>query len=833
MPHSHPTNSQNNLTFLKSNYKFKRRDMSTIRALPVASATAEARTPRTLPQLATMSKTSAASASASASESESAAATTVASASASASATTTSHKSRTILSLFIVIAWNSLQEPATGGNGYGCGRAAAGQGRDVNAVRVRHKRMPGTRDPIDEVSKARENHKQQQQGIQEQPTGASLRLNLHRKRGYLILRATSRALSMALFSAGLMFLNMRLAAAGTCWQTHLGTGKCSQIFSTNITKSECCGASQTFSYTDRELSSVEYFFATAIGGGVECAPCIENCKGFKCGPNKKCVKRKGRPKCVCAPECGAALRRRQHEKLWKQSPTVTVTLTVPPRGSRSLSSEIINSNPIAANQRKHQPRHEREQEMQQIEWRQSHKRAHGETKPRRLLVIGSSSRNRNSQEQPTTRRSGGRVEMTAYERRRHRNNQGKHFTRSMTTGANDSSKPDKTPAQATLSAPVSVSVSVSTPAPAQSRHNFANANEPANDSNSNRQYQKLDNATYRHHQASTSTSTSTRRMENAPDHDNGQREPLRHRPKHRSGKDRERHEQRFGAAPAEVASTAATSMLAANTTMSGAKTQAQTRRLYLGEHGSEMTASSVATAAADSHSIDHGHLANAGDLAFLGGIYEPVLTQQQQQQHKNPVCGTDGRTYNTECQLRKRACRTSNAQLEVAYRGHCKSSCRGVQCLNSHTCVEDQYLTPHCIPCKIECPWEEEVDGRAPNATQAVCGVDGKTYRSVCDINRMICKIGRSIAVAYSGPCREDHAGCDDIVCGPNDTCLVDLQTRLPRCVSCPYNCPRKQQRPVHKICGFNNHTYSSWCEVHQHSCTTGFFIGVKAVGSC
>lgn len=71
-------------------------------------------------------------------------------------------------------------------------------------------------------------------------------------------------------------------------------------------------------------------------------------------------------------------------------------------------------------------------------------------------------------------------------------------------------------------------------------------------------------------------------------------------------------------------------------------------------------------------------------------------------------------------------------------------------------------MMPHCITCKIDCPWDDDVSGSyeldsdeaSIDKESGVCGVDGKTYRSTCDINRMICQIGRSIAVAYPGPCR-------------------------------------------------------------------------------
>lgn len=80
------------------------------------------------------------------------------------------------------------------------------------------------------------------------------------------------------------------------------------------------------------------------------------------------------------------------------------------------------------------------------------------------------------------------------------------------------------------------------------------------------------------------------------------------------------------------------------------------------------------------------------------------------------------------------------------------ASCKLVRCLNNLTCVEDQYGLPHCISCTISCPQDDASPVIDPS--RAVCGVDGLTYKSICDINRLICTTGRSIAVAYYGLCK-------------------------------------------------------------------------------
>ncbi|XP_066996905.1 follistatin isoform X2 [Anabrus simplex] len=45
------------------------------------------------------------------------------------------------------------------------------------------------------------------------------------------------------------------------------------------------------------------FFWRVLGGGVPCYACKESCTGVQCGEGRKCVVRRGQPKCVCSPDC--------------------------------------------------------------------------------------------------------------------------------------------------------------------------------------------------------------------------------------------------------------------------------------------------------------------------------------------------------------------------------------------------------------------------------------------------------------------------------------------------------------------------------------------------
>ncbi|GAB6019973.1 hypothetical protein CHUAL_001500 [Chamberlinius hualienensis] len=82
-------------------------------------------------------------------------------------------------------------------------------------------------------------------------------------------------------------------------------GKCSGQLAERISKEDCCnGGDATTAWTAEDLESGRLFFWMALGGGVpNCVPCKDSCQNVRCPDGKKCVVRKGQPKCVCAPDC--------------------------------------------------------------------------------------------------------------------------------------------------------------------------------------------------------------------------------------------------------------------------------------------------------------------------------------------------------------------------------------------------------------------------------------------------------------------------------------------------------------------------------------------------
>lgn len=666
--------------------------------------------------------------------------------------------------------------------------------------------------------------------------------------------------------------------AGTCWMERMDNGKCETVYSKNITKAQCCGKNQMFSYTEKNLSNVEYFFALALGGGTECVPCLESCKNVVCGPNKRCVKRKGRPKCVCSPQCGSGKKHRKHHKRKQHQLNQQNGSLKPPhvidisrskehvslvnfhspitiRDTRSLSSEINNSNPSLSTS---------------ISSFSSTAALNAAAAAMELTSPGDHISHLNS------RRRNQRIPIISADPTKKQQQQ--HHHRLQQHQHHHNHKHRKEHQQHRQNEQHQEEFEHQTAKVPQRRH--AKTDRTKGDQLIITADDLVRPSTERDNDSAESNSLRIRTSSNSgTHHQDGRHHFKKHtKPKRKiSDKNRSTHNSFHNGTMAIKATTLMTTGTATTTTTTTRyrnemKISDRMRHRPIPGSYEGFGAAAFASAAGLDQGFKHrkqtvsvpvfhqstnnsnnkntdlhlGHQDNADDLAFDDKIHNgffsngfPYPHQElstDEDRYTHPVCGSDGRTYNTECQLKKRACRTDNSALVVAYRGHCQTSCKKVNCMNGLQCVEDHYAIPHCIVCAIQCPADDNTKKIDP--TRAVCGVDGNTYKSTCDINRMVCKIGRSIAVAYPGPCREERSTCSDIRCGSKMTCLTDLMTHRPRCVSCKFKCSRKR-RPENlryeegKLCGNNNRTYSSWCEMKKDSCQTGLFIDIKSIGEC
>eukprot|EP00095_Tigriopus_kingsejongensis_P003781 maker-scaffold155_size301336-snap-gene-1.5 protein:Tk03781 transcript:maker-scaffold155_size301336-snap-gene-1.5-mRNA-1 annotation:"serine protease inhibitor dipetalogastin precursor" len=159
-----------------------------------------------------------------------------------------------------------------------------------------------------------------------------------------------------------------------------------------------------------------------------------------------------------------------------------------------------------------------------------------------------------------------------------------------------------------------------------------------------------------------------------------------------------------------------------------------------------------------------------------------------------PVCGSDGKTYSNECLLQRKACR-EESDLRVKSSGGCND--------NESTQVDGA----------------EDCPAICPLIFKPTCGSDGNTYDNECKVRAQACFTKTNITVASEGPCAtvpEFHPILEE---GSDSG-------------SCDYSCDFITGIPV-PVCGSNNETYGSECEMNKESCMNQLNLTVQFEGTC
>ncbi|KPP76783.1 hypothetical protein Z043_103846 [Scleropages formosus] len=153
---------------------------------------------------------------------------------------------------------------------------------------------------------------------------------------------------------------------------------------------------------------------------------------------------------------------------------------------------------------------------------------------------------------------------------------------------------------------------------------------------------------------------------------------------------------------------------------------------------------------------------------------------------QEPVCGSDGHTYGSQCQMKAVASKA------------CQNCSFGAICDGQ---------TGRCV-CPTEC-----VDTNQP-----VCGSDGLTYSSECELHVRACTRQLDLKVAAQRECES----CGGVACGWGARCVRN------RC-----ECPTCHGEPFGPVCGSNGVTYDNACELQVASCNLKKNIKVARAGGC
>ncbi|KAI1287382.1 Agrin [Halotydeus destructor] len=182
-----------------------------------------------------------------------------------------------------------------------------------------------------------------------------------------------------------------------------------------------------------------------------------------------------------------------------------------------------------------------------------------------------------------------------------------------------------------------------------------------------------------------------------------------------------------------------------------------------------------------------------------------------------PVCGSDGRDYPNECELRRRACKESK-DIVAKFPGRC-DPCDGVDCPTNQVCQLDEARNPICR-CNAVCSLD----------FKPVCGYDGKSYTNECILRVEACKARKNLRILYNGECgsgREEKGPCHGFVCQYGAVCVIKSTSMAAEC-ECP-TCT-EEFKPV---CGSDGISYQNECKLRKESCEQQKLIDVSYDGVC
>lgn len=167
----------------------------------------------------------------------------------------------------------------------------------------------------------------------------------------------------------------------------------------------------------------------------------------------------------------------------------------------------------------------------------------------------------------------------------------------------------------------------------------------------------------------------------------------------------------------------------------------------------------------------------------------------------NPVCGTDGFTYDNECGI----CAHNVEQrthVSKKHNGKCKQEVPEVDC--------SQY------PARTFSGGKRMV--RCPRILLPVCGTDGFTYDNECGICAHNVQFGTDIRKSHDGRCKEKSVALD---------CSTYLrETPSGEAIAaCPF--------VLQEVCGSDGVTYSNDCALCAHNIEFGTSVAKKHDGRC